>query len=79
MEGHVVARFLLSNEQWELSEDVFPPAAPTGRPRRDPRQVFERHFFGFFVREPRGVMCPRSSARGRHAGECSIDGPRMAP
>ncbi len=39
MEGHVVARFLLSDEQWELIEDVFPPAAPTGRPRRDPRQV----------------------------------------
>ncbi len=39
MEGYVVARFLLSDEKWELIEDVFPPAAPTGRPRRDPQQV----------------------------------------
>ncbi len=39
MEGYVVARFLLSDEQWEFIENVFSPAAPTGRPRRDPRQV----------------------------------------
>ncbi len=34
-----MARFLLSDEQWEFIENVFSPAAPTGRPRRDPRQV----------------------------------------
>lgn len=36
-----MARLLLTNDEWELIEDVFPEAALTGRPRRDPRAVLD--------------------------------------
>jgi transposase len=32
-------RHQLADDQWECIDDLFPPAAKTGRPRRDPRQV----------------------------------------
>lgn len=34
-----MARLLLTDDEWELIADVFPPPAATGRPPRDPRQV----------------------------------------
>jgi transposase len=39
MEGTVMARLLLTDDEWGLVADVFPEPAATGRPRRDPRQV----------------------------------------
>ena len=36
-----MARHGLSDDQWELIADVFPPPAPTGRPHRDRRQIVE--------------------------------------
>ena len=32
-------RHQLTDEEWELVEDIFPPPAKTGRPPRDRRQV----------------------------------------
>jgi transposase len=39
MEGMIMARSLLSDEEWELIADIFPEPAATGRPRRDPRTI----------------------------------------
>lgn len=36
-----MARLLLSDEDWALIAEVFPPAAATGRPRSDPRRVLD--------------------------------------
>jgi transposase len=36
-----MARLLLTDEEWELIADSFPPAAKTGRPRRDPRSLLD--------------------------------------
>jgi hypothetical protein len=38
MEGIVVIRHRLTDEQWDCFSDIFPFAAPTGRPRRDRRK-----------------------------------------
>lgn len=32
-------RHQLNDDEWSLIEDVFPEAASTGRPRRDPREL----------------------------------------
>src|ERR1700710_2474958 len=34
-------RHRLTDPQWELVEDLFPPPARTGRPRRDRRQILD--------------------------------------
>ena len=36
-----MARHGLTDEQWALIEDLFPEPAATGRPPRDPRELFE--------------------------------------
>lgn len=36
-----MARLLLTDDEWDLIADVFPEPAATGRPRRNPRQVFD--------------------------------------
>lgn len=36
-----MARFCLTDEDWELLADMFPEPAATGRPRRDPRTVLD--------------------------------------
>ena len=36
-----MARNRLTDEQWDLIEDVFPPPAATGRPRANWRDVFD--------------------------------------
>jgi len=41
MEGIPMARLRLTNEEWELSADIFPEPAKTGRPRRDARTVLD--------------------------------------
>jgi transposase len=41
MEGMLMARLLLTDEEWELIADVFPERAGTGRPRRDARTVLD--------------------------------------
>jgi transposase len=40
-EGQIMARLLLTDEEWDLIADVFPKPAATGRPPRDPRQVVD--------------------------------------
>lgn len=40
-----MARMLLSDDQWELIEDLFPPPARTGRPRCDRRTVMNGIFW----------------------------------
>jgi len=40
-EGWSMARLLLTDEEWELIAESFPPPAATGRPRRDPRGVLD--------------------------------------
>jgi transposase len=40
-EGGAMARDLLTDEQWELIADLFPPPAKTGRPPRDRRVVVD--------------------------------------
>ena len=34
-------RHRLTDQQWELVEDLFPPPARTGRPRRDRREILD--------------------------------------
>jgi transposase len=41
MEGSVMIRHRLTDEQWELIADLFPPPAKTGRPPTDRRQVVD--------------------------------------
>lgn len=41
MEGTVLARLLLSDDAWELIEDLIPEPASTGRPPRDRREVLD--------------------------------------
>lgn len=36
-----MARHQLTDEQWEQIADIFPPPAPTGRPQRDRREIFD--------------------------------------
>ena len=36
-----MARLLLTDEDWALIVDAFPPPAATGRPRCDPRRVLD--------------------------------------
>jgi transposase len=36
-----MTRHRLTDDQWELIADVFPPPAKTGRPRRDRRMVVD--------------------------------------
>ena len=36
-----MARLLLTDEEWELIEDVFGEPSVMGRPRKDPRMVFD--------------------------------------
>ena len=38
-------RHQLSDDEWGLIEDMFPEAAPTGRPRRDPRELINGMFW----------------------------------
>jgi transposase len=45
MEGIVMARLLLTDDEWGLIADVFPEPAATGRPRRDPRQIVNGIFW----------------------------------
>ena len=40
-----MARLLLTDEDWALIADVFPPPAATGRPRCDPRRVLDGIFW----------------------------------
>ena len=39
MEGEIMARLLLTDDEWDLIGDVFPEPAAMGRPPRDKRQV----------------------------------------
>ena len=36
-----MVRHRLTDQQWELVEDLFPPPARTGRPRRDRREILD--------------------------------------
>ena len=36
-----MTRHRLTDDQWELIKDVFPPPAKTGRPRRDRRMIMD--------------------------------------
>lgn len=36
-----MTRHRLSDEQWQLISHLFPPPKPTGRPPRDPREMFD--------------------------------------
>lgn len=38
-------RYELTDEQWALIEPLIPPPADTGRPRRDPRQMWNAIFW----------------------------------
>lgn len=38
-------RLLLTDEEWESIADIFPEAAPTGRPRRNPRTILDGIFW----------------------------------
>ena len=40
-----MVRHRLTDEQWKLVKDVFPPAAKTGRPRRDRREILDGIFW----------------------------------
>ena len=41
VKGFIMSRHRLTDEQWEQIADLFPPAAPVGRPPRDRRQVVD--------------------------------------
>jgi transposase len=41
MEGKMMARLLLTDDEWDLIADVFPEPAATGRPPRNPRQIVD--------------------------------------
>jgi transposase len=41
MEGSLMTRHRLADEQWELIADLFPQPAPTGRPPTDRRLVVD--------------------------------------
>ena len=45
MEGEIMARLLLTDDEWDLIADVFPEPAATGRPPRDRRQVVNGIFW----------------------------------
>ena len=38
-------RHRLTDQQWGLVENLFPPAARTGRPRRDRREILDAIFW----------------------------------
>jgi transposase len=41
MEGMIMARLLLTDDEWDLIGDVFPEPAVIGRPPRDPRTIMD--------------------------------------
>ncbi len=45
MKGFIMLRHQLTDEQWDLIQDVFDPPATTGRPPRNRRQVLEGIFW----------------------------------
>ena len=50
----------LTDQQWELVEDLFPPPARTGRPRRDRREILYAIFW--ILRTGAPATCPGTSA-----------------
>jgi transposase len=40
-----MVRHRLTDQQWELVQDLFPPPARTGRPRRDRREILDGIFW----------------------------------
>lgn len=40
-----MVRHRMTDEQWELVAEVFPPPCETGRPRRDPRELLDAIFW----------------------------------
>src|ERR687890_195849 len=40
-----MVRHRLTDPQWELVQDLFPPPARTGRPRRDRREILDGIFW----------------------------------
>src|SRR3954447_3685531 len=40
-----MVRHRLTDQQWELVRDLFPPPARTGRPRRDRREILDGIFW----------------------------------
>ena len=65
----------LTDQQWELVQDLFPPPARTGRPRRDRREYLDGIFWIFWIGAP-GATCPWSSAPGPPPGTSSTPGTR---
>ena len=45
MEGQIMLRHRLTDEQWDRIKDEFSPPAKTGRPPRDRRQVVDAIFW----------------------------------
>jgi transposase len=41
MEGKSMSRLLLTDEEWELIEDLFPEPKATGRPPANPRTILD--------------------------------------
>ena len=45
-------RHRLTDQQWQLVEDLFPPPASTGRPRRDRREILDAIFWILWTGAP---------------------------
>src|ERR1700761_8721099 len=76
-------RHRLTDQQWELVQDLFPPPARTGRPRRDRREILDGIFWilrtGAPWRDLPEELGPWATTRDRHLGPFRyLDGRRDA-
>ena len=70
-------RYELSDDEWHLIQDLFPPPKKMGRPRRDDR-IFSTGS-GYCVQVQLGATCQNAMVLGRQPLTDSANGNRMAP
>ena len=70
-------RYEITDEQWALIEDLFPPLIGNGRPFRDHRMMVNACFWILNTGSPCAI-CPNGSAPGRRPSTASTAGARTA-
>lgn len=66
----------LTDQRWQMIEDIVSPPQTTGRPRRDDRQIMASS--GFCARERNGATCQNVTALGRPFTSAFVGGAMTA-